>query len=555
SSPVIYGESLWIQSMSSRTTRENHHHQTTRLDSYHLQLSRIQPLDDINICSTSYDSGQQLVADTIAAALEAQAANMENTDNTNWNPEPRETPAARKCSYKEFISCQPFKFKRTECVVGLICWFERTESVSSRSNCTEDCKVKFATGTLTEEALSWWNSFAQPIGIEKSYKITWVEFKKLLIKNIEGIVTASKPQTLKEAINIAQRLMDQVKKHNYVQGTNDHKRKFDDRRNTTNDNNYHNNYNNDHHQQQNRRRETFRAYAATPTENHGSMEWCPRVDRMRSRLSLKGVRRCRVVCDIQGGGEVVWLALELKGGDGGACGLLDDVGVKVVMTHFVASSTLDSAKSYVMQGAFCTQRKVSCVPFVFSILFVLSQGGNMSPDSFLPSILLLVAIIAIVVVTIVVVVAVAGVPSVLKLSFMVIANETNSSFRTIEVERLETHKLLRWTLKRASDLLDSSRTGSLPSGRVDLSGDEDPTDKDGDIGMGDSTGVLVSLGGGISQESNIGDGDNTEDGGTIVGGRIVWGSQNIVRKVRGKSILNIGSIVVGRRHHSVNNPV
>ncbi|GKA09774.1 hypothetical protein Tco_0689207, partial [Tanacetum coccineum] len=42
-----------------------------------------------------------------------------------------------------------------------------------RSNCTKDCKVKFATGTLTGEALSWWNSFAQPIGIEEAYKITW----------------------------------------------------------------------------------------------------------------------------------------------------------------------------------------------------------------------------------------------------------------------------------------------------------------------------------------------------------------------------------------------
>ncbi|GKF53935.1 reverse transcriptase domain-containing protein [Tanacetum coccineum] len=43
-------------------------------------------------------------------------------------------------------------------------------------------KIKFATGTLTEEALSWWNSFAQPIGIDEAYKITWSEFKKLLIK-------------------------------------------------------------------------------------------------------------------------------------------------------------------------------------------------------------------------------------------------------------------------------------------------------------------------------------------------------------------------------------
>ncbi|GJY92045.1 hypothetical protein Tco_0507827 [Tanacetum coccineum] len=48
----------------------------------------------------------------------------------------------------------------TEGVVGLIRWFKQTESVFLRSNCTEECKVKFATGTLTEEALSWWNSFA-----------------------------------------------------------------------------------------------------------------------------------------------------------------------------------------------------------------------------------------------------------------------------------------------------------------------------------------------------------------------------------------------------------
>ncbi|GKC58463.1 hypothetical protein Tco_1086061, partial [Tanacetum coccineum] len=120
----------------------------------------------------------------------------------------------------------------TKGAVGLIRWFERTESVFLHSNYNKDWKVKFATGTLTKEALSWWNSFAQPIGIEEAYKITWSEFKKLLIKkrfqelavlcpnmvpnseklmevfirglprSIEGNVTASKPQTLEEAINI-----------------------------------------------------------------------------------------------------------------------------------------------------------------------------------------------------------------------------------------------------------------------------------------------------------------------------------------------------------------
>nr|GEU43528.1 retrotransposon protein, putative, Ty1-copia subclass [Tanacetum cinerariifolium] len=103
---------------------------------------------------------RQLVVDNVVAALEAQAANMANADNTNRNPEPREEPIARKCNYKEFMSCQSLNFKGSEGVVGLIRWFERTESMFSRSNCTKDCKVKFATGTLTEEALFWWNSFA-----------------------------------------------------------------------------------------------------------------------------------------------------------------------------------------------------------------------------------------------------------------------------------------------------------------------------------------------------------------------------------------------------------
>ncbi|GKF46173.1 hypothetical protein Tco_0135975, partial [Tanacetum coccineum] len=95
---------------------------------------------------------KKLVADSVSAALEAQAANMANTDNTTRL---REALIARKCSYKEFMSCQPINFKGTKGAVGLIRWFERTESVFSRRNCTKDRKVKFATGTLTKEPLSW----------------------------------------------------------------------------------------------------------------------------------------------------------------------------------------------------------------------------------------------------------------------------------------------------------------------------------------------------------------------------------------------------------------
>nr|GFA64652.1 reverse transcriptase domain-containing protein [Tanacetum cinerariifolium] len=128
--------------------------------------------------------------------------------------------------------------------------------------CAEEDRVTFATGTFTNDALSWWNAYAQPIGIEQANKITWAELKKLLTnkycprteikkmedefydltvkgndlktyirrfqelatlcpnmvpnteklmeafigglpRSIEGNVTASKPQTFEEAINIA----------------------------------------------------------------------------------------------------------------------------------------------------------------------------------------------------------------------------------------------------------------------------------------------------------------------------------------------------------------
>ncbi|GJV86120.1 reverse transcriptase domain-containing protein [Tanacetum coccineum] len=266
------------------------------------------------------DALRQLIAD-FTTALEAQAATMANADNPNRNTGPREPPVAKRGNYKEFINCQPFYFNGMEGAVNLIRWFERTESVFSRSKCAEEDRVTFATGTLTNDALSWWNAYAQPNGIEQANRITWTELKELLTnkycprteirkmeeelynlsvkgndlkpyvrrfqelttlcpnmvpnneklleafigglpRSIEGNVTASKPQTLEEAINISQRLMDQIIKRDSVQETNDHKRKLEDKRNIIN-NNYQNNHNNnnrnnDYHRQQNRRQETFR---------------------------------------------------------------------------------------------------------------------------------------------------------------------------------------------------------------------------------------------------------------------------------------------------------
>ncbi|GKC32985.1 hypothetical protein Tco_1040279 [Tanacetum coccineum] len=131
-------------------------------------------------------------------------------------------------------------------------------------------------------------------------------------------------------------------------------------------------------------------------------------------------------------------ALELKGGDGGACKLLGDV---IEVLGCLLEVIDDSWKLWSVElqgeGLSCTQRKVSMVPFVFSIPFVLSWGGSISSDSFLPSILLLMVIIITVVIVVVilivvvvlivgvvivvaiigVVVVVGGVSSILKLLF------------------------------------------------------------------------------------------------------------------------------------------
>ncbi|GKA73214.1 reverse transcriptase domain-containing protein [Tanacetum coccineum] len=189
---------------------------------------------------------QQLINDGISSALKAQAASMASASNPNRNTGPTGTPISKTVNYKEFVSCQPFYFNGAEGAVDLIHWFEQTES---------------------------WNSYTQSIGIDQANQITWTELKRLLTnkycprtevkkiedefynlivkgndlktyirrfqelavlcpnivpnteklmevfisglpRSIKGNVTASKPQTLEEAINIAQRLIDQIIKTN-----------------------------------------------------------------------------------------------------------------------------------------------------------------------------------------------------------------------------------------------------------------------------------------------------------------------------------------------------
>ncbi|GJU94191.1 putative reverse transcriptase domain-containing protein, partial [Tanacetum coccineum] len=98
---------------------------------------------------------------------------------------------ARECTYQDFLKCQPLSFNGTEEVVGLTHWFEKMETVFHISNCPEKYQVKYASCTLLNSALTWWNSHKRTIGIEAAYAI-----------NVE-------PTKLQDAIRVANNLMDQ----------------------------------------------------------------------------------------------------------------------------------------------------------------------------------------------------------------------------------------------------------------------------------------------------------------------------------------------------------
>ncbi|GJS62937.1 putative reverse transcriptase domain-containing protein [Tanacetum coccineum] len=87
---------------------------------------------------------------------------------------------ARECTYQDFMKCQPTNFKGTEGVVGLIRWSEKMETVFHISNCPEKYQVKYATCTLLDSALTWWNSHKRTIGTDAAYALSWRELMKLM---------------------------------------------------------------------------------------------------------------------------------------------------------------------------------------------------------------------------------------------------------------------------------------------------------------------------------------------------------------------------------------
>ncbi|GJW05543.1 putative reverse transcriptase domain-containing protein [Tanacetum coccineum] len=170
-------------------------------------------------------------------------------------------------------------------VVRLIRWFEKIEIVFHISNCLEKYQVKYATCTLLNSVLTWWNSHKRTIRTDAAFAMSWRELMKLMAEvycprteiqkmkselwnltvknndlaaytqrfqeltmmctkkvpeeenqvekfigglpdNIQGNVIAVEPTRLQDAVRIANNLMDQKLKGCAMKNA-ENKRKFD----------------------------------------------------------------------------------------------------------------------------------------------------------------------------------------------------------------------------------------------------------------------------------------------------------------------------------------
>nr|GEZ98010.1 hypothetical protein [Tanacetum cinerariifolium] len=125
-----------------------------------------------------------LIAQRVAEALaeyETQRNSVVNGDTSNTTRTgPRTVRPTQECTYKDYLNCGPLKFNSTEGVIGLTRWFERTESVSSMSNCTAKNQVKFGSCTLIGIALTWWNSHMRAVSQEVAYTVPWWTLKQMM---------------------------------------------------------------------------------------------------------------------------------------------------------------------------------------------------------------------------------------------------------------------------------------------------------------------------------------------------------------------------------------
>ncbi|GKE73588.1 hypothetical protein Tco_1535629 [Tanacetum coccineum] len=110
----------------------------------------------------------QLITARVAEALTAAAATNTASIQGETNPRPN-TSQDKTCSYKEFRAVMHESFGGTEGDVGLTRWFEKLESQFGISNVAKGDRVKFASSTLLDSALTWWNVYVRSVTLDTAH--------------------------------------------------------------------------------------------------------------------------------------------------------------------------------------------------------------------------------------------------------------------------------------------------------------------------------------------------------------------------------------------------
>jgi len=134
--------------------------------------------------NTKHDSDNRITAflvQRMTAVLLTIANRLRSTvddeDNSDGETEPSH------CTFRQFNSCQPLKFSGSEGeATGLFQWFENMEMTFLISKCQDHLRVRYATKTLQNRALAWWDKEGKSRGTEVALDLSWDEFKALMIE-------------------------------------------------------------------------------------------------------------------------------------------------------------------------------------------------------------------------------------------------------------------------------------------------------------------------------------------------------------------------------------
>ncbi|XP_022041204.1 uncharacterized protein LOC110943778 [Helianthus annuus] len=88
----------------------------------------------------------------------------------------------RRCTYKDFMACNPSSFNGEVDPIRCQRWIANIEAVFIRSRCEKEDQVMFATGQLQQQAKDWWDTQCKELGEEKLQTLTWQEFKESFLK-------------------------------------------------------------------------------------------------------------------------------------------------------------------------------------------------------------------------------------------------------------------------------------------------------------------------------------------------------------------------------------